>query len=73
MKRVVLVLCLIFGLVSVSGCFSRPTDPIKKEEGGNFDRMKTLPGGGNPKNKGKTPAGQGGAAGSKAGQKQSGD
>jgi hypothetical protein len=56
MPRAVLVFCLTFGLVSVAGCFSRSTEPVKKEEGGNMDRLKGLRGGANPLTKGKGPA-----------------
>jgi hypothetical protein len=61
MRRAVLVLCLTFGLVSVVGCFSRSTEPVKKEEGGNMDRLKAMKGGANPKSKGVGPAPKAGA------------
>jgi hypothetical protein len=61
MRHVVLILCLTFGLVSVGGCSSRPTEPVKKAEGGNMDRLKKMPGGANPLTKGQRAAPKGGA------------
>jgi hypothetical protein len=45
------------GLAVVGGCFSRPTEPVKKTEGGsNFDRLNQVRGAGHPNPKGKGPA-----------------
>jgi hypothetical protein len=50
----------------LSGCFSRPTEAVKKTEGGsNFERLEKLKGGGNPKTKGKGTAPKAGTGASK--------
>jgi len=53
MYRSMLATALAIGLASTSGCFNRPTEPQQKTElgGGNFDRLKTVKGGGAPKDK----------------------